>query len=45
MQLGNAGRKTFSTFFKMHWFLGLMIDNFENAASHNYNVVQTAESL
>jgi len=22
-----------------------MIDNFENAASHNYNVVQTAESL
>jgi len=45
MQLANAGRKTFSTFFKMHCFLDLMIANFENAASHKYNLVQTAKRL
>jgi len=34
----NAGRRTFSTFFKKDQFLDLMIVNFENTTSHKYLV-------
>jgi len=40
----NAGRRTFSTFFKKNRILCLMTFNFENTASHKY-VVQRPKRL
>jgi len=44
MQLANAARTTFSTFFNNRRFFDLMIINFENPASHKY-IVKKSKSL